>query len=85
MKKKKELLRVFQTSDRLLAILIDPDKVNFSKLENLIEHLPKATTHLFVGGSTVEENLTEKLVRQLKAKTPLPFVKQIGVFVFQYY
>ena len=53
MKKKKELLRVFQTSDRLLAILIDPDKVNFSKLENLIEHLPNpggfiesATRHL---------------------------------------
>lgn len=76
MKKKKELLRVFQTSDRLLAILIDPDKVDFSKLENLIQHLPKATTHLFVGGSTVEENLTEKLVRQLKARTPLP------IFIF---
>ena len=76
MNKKTELLRAFQTSDRLLAILIDPDKVDFLKVEELLQLLPKTTTHLFVGGSTVEEKLTEKLVQLLKAATQLP------IFIF---
>lgn len=74
--KKSQFLHVFQTSNPLLAILIDPDKVDFSKVENLIQHLPKATTHLFVGGSTVEEKLTEELVILLKKQTELP------IFIF---
>jgi len=76
MKRTENLIRAFSTSTKLLAILIDPDKVDFAKIKVLLKNLPSATTHLFVGGSTVEENLTEKLVLLLKEKTKLP------IFIF---
>lgn len=55
-------------------MLMDPDKVDFSKVENLVQHLPKATTHLFVGGSEVEEKLTEELVVLFKKQTDFPLL-----------
>jgi len=76
MKRTENLIRAFSTSTKLLAILIDPDKIDFAKIKVLLKNLPSATTHLFVGGSTVEENLTEKLVLLLKEKTKLP------IFIF---
>ncbi|MAN28460.1 MULTISPECIES: geranylgeranylglyceryl/heptaprenylglyceryl phosphate synthase [Mesonia] len=74
MRKKNDFLQAFQDSSQLLAMLMDPDKVDLSKVENLVQHLPKATTHLFVGGSEVEEKLTEELVVLLKKQTELPII-----------
>lgn len=61
--------------EKLLAVLMDPDKV---KLETVPEFLKKVNAsviqYVFVGGSTVEADQTEKLVAQIKKHTNLPIV-----------
>ena len=47
---------------QLLAILIDPDKFDVSKSASFLKSIPKETTHLFVGGSTVKEGLTKTVI-----------------------
>ena len=57
-----------------LAILIDPEKFNTNNTANFLETLPNTTTHLFVGGSTVEGERCEQTVASLKNHTALPIV-----------
>jgi len=61
--------------EKLLAILIDPDKM---KVEAISDFLKKVNlsiaTHIFVGGSEVEENQTESIVLEVKKHTKLPVV-----------
>ncbi len=66
------LLESVASKKKLLAILIDPEKFNSSEAEIFLNTIPKTTTHLFVGGSTVEDCETENVVKALKEKTLLP-------------
>jgi len=59
---------------KLLAILIDPDVFEISKTATYLQELPKETTHIFVGGSTVEIGKTEATVSEIKKNTSLPIV-----------
>ncbi|NGX82771.1 geranylgeranylglyceryl/heptaprenylglyceryl phosphate synthase [Aequorivita sp. KMM 9714] len=63
-----------------LAILIDPDKFDISETELFLHKIPNDTTHLFVGGSTVEIAQTEITVKAIKAKTKLPIFLFPGDF-----
>lgn len=62
-------------SKKLLAVLIDPDKM---KLENVSGFMTKVNqsiaTHIFVGGSEVDEGITEILVEAIKKHTDLPVI-----------
>lgn len=60
--------------NRLLAILVDPEKFDLSSAAAFLRTLPKETTHIFVGGSTVPKGLTETLVDTLKLYTAKPIV-----------
>lgn len=55
-----------------LAILIDPDKFDVSEAVSFLKKIPKKTTHLFVGGSTVLNNETEMVVKAIKEYSQLP-------------
>ena len=68
----KTFLKSVAEKERQLAILIDPDKFNISETKSFLKKLPKKTTHLFVGGSTVANGETEETVKALKAETSLP-------------
>lgn len=57
-----------------LAILVDPDKFIEDETGFYLEKLPKETTHIFVGGSTVEKSKTEKTVKAIKTETDLPVI-----------
>ncbi|WP_396602873.1 geranylgeranylglyceryl/heptaprenylglyceryl phosphate synthase [Algibacter sp. R77976] len=60
---------------KLLAVLIDPDKFSIDNTQPFIEKVNKSiATHLFVGGSTVNDNATEILVSVIKKHTRLPIV-----------
>lgn len=67
------IVEAIKRGKKLLAVLIDPDKI---KLENLADFVAKLNasiaTHVFVGGSTVEDFKTDDLIRELKALTNLP-------------
>lgn len=59
----------------LLAVLLDPDKLKKVSLKQLIRKLNDSlATHIFVGGSEVDEGLTEELIIEVKKHTTLPVV-----------
>lgn len=60
---------------KLLAVLIDPDKMNVGDVVKFIKKVNYSNvTHVFVGGSTVENDITESLIRTLKKSTDLPII-----------
>jgi putative glycerol-1-phosphate prenyltransferase len=61
--------------EKLLAVLIDPDKFLLANTNHFVQNINKSiATHIFVGGSTVEETATERLVIEIKKYTHLPIV-----------
>ena len=68
-----DILQSISKGKKLLAVLIDPEK---TKAEGLSGFLGKVNlsvaTHIFVGGSTVDENATHRLVSEIKKHTQLP-------------
>jgi putative glycerol-1-phosphate prenyltransferase len=70
-----QILKSISEGEKLLAVLIDPDKMPIEMASNFIRKVNKSiATHVFVGGSTVEESATEKLVSEIKKYTKLPII-----------
>tara|TARA_R100000687_G_C6434085_1_gene157186 strand:+ start:230 stop:931 length:702 start_codon:yes stop_codon:yes gene_type:complete len=69
-----EIFQAATVGRKLLTILIDPDKFIEAETKLYLEKLPKQTTHIFVGGSTVENFKTEKTVKAIKTETDLPVI-----------
>ena len=62
-------------NEKLLAILLDPDKIDLNKAEILIEKINQSpATHIFIGGSLVESNILDELISKIKQKCTLPVV-----------
>jgi phosphoglycerol geranylgeranyltransferase len=60
---------------KLLAILLDPDKIVWENLEFLIQKINQSpATHIFIGGSHVQNNILDELIISLKQKISLPIV-----------
>ena len=69
------ILASISKEKKLLAVLIDPDKIKFEALSGFMNKLNQSVaTHIFVGGSIVKGNATEVLVVELKKHTDLPIV-----------
>lgn len=76
-----DILKAKSDGKKLLAILLDPDKINWNKWNVLLSKIKNSgATHIFVGGSIVAENLTEKLVKKLKSDIHLPLILFPGDF-----
>nr|WP_315195225.1 geranylgeranylglyceryl/heptaprenylglyceryl phosphate synthase [uncultured Flavobacterium sp.] len=70
-----QILQSKETNQKLLAILLDPDKVLWSNLEYLIKKINQSpATHIFIGGSHVQNNILDELIIALKQKINLPIV-----------
>ena len=70
-----DILKAKSENTKLLAILLDPDKIvweNLSVLISKINHSP--ASHIFIGGSLVITNRISELIIHLKQKTTLPIV-----------
>ena len=60
---------------KLLAILLDPDKLVVENLSTLVQKINQSpATHIFIGGSSFDGNHLDELIIQLKAKINLPFL-----------
>ncbi len=71
----KNILQSIKKGEKLLAVLIDPDKTKPEGLDDFMRKVnSSAATHIFVGGSTVEAFATENLVIALKKHTNLPII-----------
>ncbi len=70
-----DILSAKAESKKLLAILIDPDKFDIDLTSQFIDNVHKSiATHIFVGGSEVQVEVTQHLVFKLKSLTDLPIV-----------
>ncbi len=71
----KDILESRCNQERLLAVLIDPDKMRLRDVEPFIKKVNSSRiTHIFVGGSTVVEHVTDRLVKAIKGYTILPVI-----------
>ncbi|WET04626.1 geranylgeranylglyceryl/heptaprenylglyceryl phosphate synthase [Flavobacterium sp. YJ01] len=72
---RQQILEAKSSGQKLLAILLDPDKIELKNLDKLTEKINQSpATHIFVGGSIVQNNILEDLVLTLKQKTNLPVI-----------
>jgi putative glycerol-1-phosphate prenyltransferase len=69
------ILKSKANNEKLLAILLDPDKIDLNSTEVLIQKIIQSpATHIFIGGSLVENNILDKLILKIKQKCALPIV-----------
>ncbi len=67
--------------EKLLAILLDPDKTALEKLPEIASRIDTLNANfIFVGGSFVENGITDLFVKTLKKHTKLPVVLFPGDF-----
>lgn len=60
---------------KLLAILLDPDKIIWEDIGNLIYKINQSpATHVFIGGSLVESTILDDLIIRIKQDCTLPVV-----------
>ena len=60
---------------KLLAILLDPDKLDLDSIDALISKINQSpATHIFVGGSSFEGNHLDEIIIRLKEKINLPML-----------
>jgi len=70
-----DILNSISKEEKLLAVLIDPDKMVIENTSDFIKKVNQSiATHIFVGGSTVDDFKTELLVLKIKKHTNLPVV-----------
>lgn len=64
-----------KNNQKLLAVLIDPEKMELKNVPSFFEKVHQSiATHIFVGGSTDKNNQTENLVIAIKKATQLPVI-----------
>lgn len=76
MKKIYEEIRLAKSLNRrLVAILLDPDKIEINHIIEVIDKIKASpATHVLVGGSLVESDKIDELVLLLKANLSLPVI-----------
>ena len=71
----KEILKSKSENKKLLAILIDPDKIAIATISILSKKINQSpATHILVGGSSFDGSHLDELIIELKAKTNLPIL-----------
>lgn len=70
-----QILKSKISNQKLLAILLDPDKIDLNNADLLIEKIKQSpATHIFIGGSLVENNILDELIIKIKQNCDLPIV-----------
>jgi len=70
-----QLLEKKKTGQKSFAVLIDPDKVNDAKIDQLTElAIAAKVDYLFVGGSLVISNHLDKVVQRIKQNCTIPAI-----------
>lgn len=66
-----EILKAKSENKKLLAILLDPDKLILENLDLLISKINQSpATHIFIGGSLVENNIIDDLILKIRQFSP---------------
>ena len=69
------ILEAKKKGNKLLSILLDPDKLDLSLVKSVVQKINKnGVDYIFVGGSTVKKGLTEQFVKEINKHTVIPVV-----------
>lgn len=70
-----EIVQAKSVNKKLLAILLDPDKIVWNTLDSLISKISQSpATHIFIGGSLVYTTILDDLITKIKQSISLPVV-----------
>jgi len=70
-----EIVQAKAENRKLLAILLDPDQVEYAHLPELTNKINQSpATHVFVGGSLVETDTIDQLIQFLKSTLSIPIL-----------
>jgi phosphoglycerol geranylgeranyltransferase len=70
-----KILQSKESNQKLLAILLDPDKVDLENINILSQKINQSpATHIFIGGSQVNSNIIDELIIKIKEICHLPIV-----------
>lgn len=70
-----EILSATKNRQKLLAVLIDPEKLPVDQVSDFIQKVHTSiATHIFVGGSTDRNQQIESIVQEIKKYTTLPVI-----------
>lgn len=70
-----QIVSAKKENKKLLAILLDPDKLDLVHFESLVSKINQSSaTHILVGGSSFEGNHLDEILLSLKQKTALPIL-----------
>jgi phosphoglycerol geranylgeranyltransferase len=70
-----QILQSKEANQKLLAILLDPDKIVWDNLEHLLQRINESpATHIFIGGSIVESKILDELIIRIKENVDLPII-----------
>ncbi len=68
-----DILQSTESKRKLLAILIDPEKIQLDAISSLCGKIKKSpATHVFFGGSTYEGNNFNEIIKRIKQNLDLP-------------
>lgn len=68
-----QIIQAKRKNQKLLAILLDPDKIDLNTVAELISKIDQSpATHIFIGGSHVTTNIEDELIVQIKQNCDLP-------------
>ena len=71
----KHIINSKEKGQKLLAILLDPDKLSISNIPNTATKInSNKVDFIFVGGSTVNNGVTDVFVKELRSHTSIPIV-----------
>jgi len=67
--------KAVEKGDKLLAILLDPDKTTINKLPSIVKRIESLKANfIFVGGSSVKNDITETFVKKIKSSTKISVI-----------
>ncbi len=70
-----QILKAKQENKKLLAILLDPDKIDWDLIDEIGINICKSpATHVFIGGSLVLTDQIDRLINAVKSKCDLPVI-----------
>lgn len=69
-----EIEKAVENGEKMLAVLVDPEKFEVGSSSRFFESLAEETTHIFVGGSTDPEGKTAAAVQAIKLRSSLPVI-----------
>ena len=78
-----QILQSKANNQKLLAILLDPDKVDLQNIEILSQKINQSpATHIFIGGSQVNSNILDELILKLRQNFPFGDQGTLPILLF---